>query len=107
MQLRLYGKGEYIDKYNRLKIYYTDQSSRDKLKRYALKNGWGPITKNGFFINCKWATIDVDGIGKDINDLLGRDLTMLCDIKHYEYTKDDITKKGWTLYPTEIVAIIH
>lgn len=108
-KLRLYGKGDLIDKWGRFYVHYdfaydgTKDETKIKLDNIsAFLPGKSPLRFNGFFINLRYAKLFAPKLTTVKEDLLGHKLSILASIKTYEYTIDDIPHIGWTIYPQSI-----
>ena len=111
-QFRLYGRGEHLDDYNRLKVSYyipdskltgRNQGVKDKLERLAARlSGDCPLRRDGYMIKINKAQLFLPTLDNDPNNLLGKDLTMIASVKPYRFEKNGIIREGWTLTTTRI-----
>lgn len=110
-RVRLYGKGELIDKRGRLKVHYhepndaTYQKLMRVVERLALADHQSPLRHDGFIVVLSSAKMFAPELTDDSTKLLGGDLSMMCDIRKYRYEKHGETTQGWAIYPTNIERI--
>ena len=103
MELQLFGKCELIDKLGRVKVHYHERNdpSYRKLTYHVeqLKlTGQSPMRHDGFLVDISGAKLFAPELTDDPNRLLGCNLSILCKIKKYKYTKLGEVINGWKLY---------
>ena len=109
-QIKLQGKGEFIDKYGRFKVnYHTFDKTKERLERInELLSGSGtsPVKHNGFYISIKSHTkMFAPAYTNDKNALLGCNLDMLCELKRFAFISKGEEISGWSIIPLEIRTI--
>ncbi len=108
-KLRLRGKGELIDQRGRLKVHYHDPTPNDTTYQKLMRlvdnsklDGHTPMRHDGFLMNIKSAKMFIPNLTYDPKQLLGHNLTMICDIRKYKFEKNDQLTFGWSICPTRI-----
>lgn len=100
----LHGKAELIDNSGRLKVIFTDNTTRQLL--YDVKHkGIKPFRSNGFIVRMNKAKIFAPTMTDQPSMLLGHNIQIDCDIKKYNFSSKGECYSGWSIVATRVTLV--